>query len=114
MLAIITIALLADVFIYYTFIKYIFLYKPEPSFSNIMITLACVFGTGAALFIFRKSCPKNYGVLELIIAGLNVITYLIASTPEEEKAYVTLFSHLATLYIIVRGLDSYFAVNKDK
>lgn len=111
---IIAIAIAVDLIGYFAVIRYLFLYKPEVSFFNVISTLLGVFALGSCLFYLKQCFQRIYGMIELTAAGFNVLAYLLASSANDERAYAMLFSHLATLYIIVRGLENYFYKPKEE
>ena len=88
---------------------YIFLYKHFNSFGTIVF----VFIMGFSLFLIKCRFIKYYGFIELLIAASSIY-FFMESAPEHERAYATLFSHLATIYIIVRGFDNIFDNNQKK
>lgn len=106
------IAMLFDFVVYYSILGYVFLHKHEVNILNIGLTIFCVLLTGAILFLLKCKYQKVYGILELIIACCNIFFFLVSESPEYERAYATLFSHLATFYIIVRGLEN--CIDKQK
>lgn len=83
---------------------YIFLYKHFNSLGTVIF----VFIMGFGLFFIKCQFIRYYGLLELLIAASSIYFFMESTSLEHERAYATLFSHLATIYIIVRGFDNIF------